>query len=82
MSIKGQRAYLADLSRLAGRGFAATSEATDAVLRLLVEQLGMRTAFLTRITREAGESEVVAALNEAGGVGVLAGAILPLSNTY
>ncbi len=43
-------------------------------------QLGMRTSFLTQIA--GGKNRVVAAHNEPGGSGVVAGTILPLAHTY
>lgn len=75
-------AYLAGLSNLAGRSFGSEAEAREALLRLLSEQLGMRSAFLTRITPEENRNEVVASHNAPGGCGIPAGAVLPLSGTF
>ncbi len=74
--------YLGCLSALAGSSFASSREATDAVLRLLSDQLGMRSGFLTRITPQQNGNEVLAAYNAPGGCDVPAGALLPLSETY
>ncbi len=74
--------YLGGLSELAGRSFASTEEATEAVLRLLSEQLGMRTSFLTRIAPEEDRNEVLAVHNEPDGCAIPAGAVLPLSGTF
>ncbi len=75
-------AYLAGLSNLAGRSFGSEAEAREALLRLLSEQLGMRSAFLTRITPEENRNEVVASHNAPGGCGIPVGAVLPLSGTF
>lgn len=75
-------AYLAGLSNLAGRSFGSEEEAREALLRLLSEQLGMRSAFLTRITPEENRNEVVASHNAPGGCGIPTGAVLPLSGTF
>ena len=78
----GSPAYLGGLSELAGRSFDSVEEATLALLQLLSEQLGMRSAFLTRITPEENRNEVVASHNAPDGCGILAGAVLPLSGTF
>ncbi len=78
----GSTAYLGGLSELAGRSFGSVEEATKATLKLLSEQLGMRSAFLTRITSEENRNEVVASYNEAAGCGIPVGAVLPLSGTF
>ena len=78
----GLPAYLGILSELAGRSFGSMEEATDSILRLLSEQLGMRSSFLTRITPEGDRNEIIASHNEPGGCGISAGAVLPLSGTF
>jgi hypothetical protein len=75
-------AVLDGLSELAGQAFASTAEATMAVLRLVAEQLGVRSSFLSRITREEGRFEVVAAHNDPGGCDMATGAILSLPQAY
>ncbi len=75
-------AYLGGLSELAGRSFGSAEEAAQALLRLLSEQLGMRSAFLTRISAEGNRNEIVASHNEPDGCGIPAGAVLPLSGTF
>ncbi len=62
--------------------YRTTSDATDAVLRAVAQLLGMRTTWISRIERSASEAFVVASLNEAGGCGVTAGAVLPAQDTY
>lgn len=74
--------YLSGLSELAGNSFHSTHEAIDATLRLLVEQLGMRSSFLTRIERIEGRHEVVAAYNEPGGCDIVEGDVLELPQTF
>ena len=74
--------YLGGLSELAGTSFGSSREATNAVLRLLADQLGMRSGFLTRITPQDNRNEVLAAYNAPGGCDIPAGALLPLSQTY
>jgi hypothetical protein len=78
----GSTAYLGGLSELAGRSFDSVEEATEALLQLLSEQLGMRSAFLTRITPEENRNEVVASYNAPDGCGIPVGAVLPLSGTF
>ncbi len=75
-------AYLGGLFELAGRSFDSIEEATDALLRLLSERLGMRSAFLTHITPEGNRNEVVASHNAPDGCGIPTGAVLPLSGTF
>jgi len=45
----GSPAYLDGLSEIAGRSFDSVKEAKEALLQLLSEQLGMRSAFPTRV---------------------------------
>ena len=78
----GSPAYLGGLSELAGRSFGSAEEAGEAILRLISEQLGMRSAFLTRITLKENRNEVVASHNAPGGCGIPVGAVLPLSGTF
>ncbi len=61
--------YLHSLSRLAGRSFASTEEATRAILRLITQNLGMRTSLLTRVVAGEGRAEVIAVESEPGGCG-------------
>ncbi len=75
-------AYLGRLSELAGRSFDSVEESTQALLKVISEQLGMRSAFLTHITPESNRNEVVASHNAPDGCGIPAGAVLPLSGTF
>ena len=78
----GSSAYLGSLSELAGRSFGSEEEAREALLRLLSEQIGMRSAFLTRIAPKENRNEVVASHNAPDGCGIPVGAVLPLSGTF
>ena len=75
-------AYLGSLSELVGCSFDSVEEAREALLQLLSVQLGMRSAFLTRITPEENRNEVLASYNAPEGCGILVGAVLPLSGTF
>ena len=62
----------------AGRSFSSSREAIETTLRLVASQLGARTAYVARITREEGRFEVLAVHEEPGGLGVPEGLIAPL----
>ena len=85
-SDKGARtdtfAYMDSVSMLASTRYRSTQELIDAILELLVEQLDVRTSFLTRITGDDGCYEVLAAHNLPGGVGVPPNASLELRQTF
>ncbi len=74
--------YLNSLSELAGRSFPSTAEALEAILRLVVEQLGLRTSYLMQITCEEGRSEVLAVYNTPGGCDIARGTVLELTDTF
>ncbi len=78
----GSVRLLDGLSALAARCFASTDEAIGAVVRAVADQTGARSSFLTRITRDAGRSEVLAAFNAPDGCDVKAGAVLALPQTF
>ena len=71
-------AYLDTLSRVGQRRFASTHEAMAAILRLLVEQLRMRTSLIARATGEADRFEVVAVYSEPDGCALAEGSVLRL----
>ncbi len=73
---------LASLSQLAGRSFASKQEVIEAILRLIVDQLGLGSSFLARTDRETCQLEVVMAHNRAGGSEVRPGAAVELAQTY
>ena len=75
-------AYLDGLSVLAGRSFPSTAELLGAVLKLVVEQLGLRTSYVTEIACQDGQSVVLAAYNAPGGCDVREGAVLVLTDTF
>ena len=75
-------AYLGQLSALAVRTFNSTEELMEAILALIVDQLGLRTSFLTHIVREQAENRILAAYNEPDGCGIPAGVELPLEDTF
>jgi hypothetical protein len=70
------------LSALAGRSYASTVEAVDAILKLLADQLGMRTTYLSRVDRDGGQVRIQFAHNLAGGCGVPPGSSHQLEDTY
>ncbi|CAA9266862.1 MAG: hypothetical protein AVDCRST_MAG93-2449 [uncultured Chloroflexia bacterium] len=74
--------YLHSLSELAGCSFASTTEALGATLKLIVDQLGLRSSFVTAIDRETCQNEVIAAYNVPGGCDVPAKALLELPETF
>lgn len=74
--------YLSSLSALAGQSFASTQEAVEAILKLVVDELGLRSSFLTRIDQEECQNEVVMAANLAGGSDIRAGVALELPQTF
>ncbi len=82
MERTGPREYLGGLSTLAGRSFSSAQESTEAILRLIADQLGMRSAFLTHITIDEERNEIIASYNAPGGCDILPGLVLPLSGTF
>src|SRR5689334_9194411 len=83
MSIHNEaNAYLDSLSTLARCGFHSNQAATEAILQLLTEQLTMRSSFLTHITGEAGQFEVIATHNEVGGCDIQVGIIVSLYQSF
>ena len=74
-------AYLGKLSPRVGRSYASIHEVMEAVLQLLVEQLGMRSVFVARAIAQENRLEVLVARIEAGGCEVAVGASLPLQRT-
>ena len=74
--------YLSNLSELAGHSFVSTQEAVEAILRLVVEQLGLRSGFLTHISPEARQNEILVAYNSTGDSDVQEGALLKLPQTF
>ncbi len=78
----GGGTVLARLSELAGHSFASKQETIEAILRLIVDQLGLRSSFLARTDREACQLEVVMAYNEVGGSEVQPGTVVELAQTY
>ncbi len=75
-------AYLGPLSALAAHTFRSTDALMDAILTLVVDQLGLRTSFLTHIVPEHDQNRIVAAHNAPGGCDVLAGTAMPLEDTF
>ncbi len=75
-------AYMESISNLAGSRYQSTGEMVEAVLRLLVGQLGMRSSHLAHVVPEDDRYEIVSSFNEAGGSEVPAGAQLELHKTY
>ncbi len=73
-------AYLSGLWALSGRGFASMNDASQAIVRLASNQLGMRSAFLAQF--EGEEKRVLASHNAPGGCDIAAGAVLPIAHSY
>ncbi|MDP9312191.1 MAG: GntR family transcriptional regulator [Chloroflexota bacterium] len=67
------------LARFTAQRFASAQDAADAALVLLAEQIGVRTAFMTRL--DAYQLQVVAAYDR-GGCGVDAGVAYPLDDAF
>ena len=70
------------LSAEAVRGYSNSTEAMQAAVRLIGEQLGMRTGWLNGIDCGGGAARVLAAYNAPGGSGVEAGGTLPLPDLF
>jgi PAS domain S-box-containing protein len=81
MVLAGYREPLAE-SAFGGRSFSSSREAIETTLRLVTSQLGLRTAYVARITRGEGRFEVLAVHEEAGGLGVAEGLIAPLGEAW
>lgn len=75
-------AALDRLSTLAGQSFGSGHAARTATLRLVADQLGMRTSYVSRITPASGAAEIVAAYNADGGCAVAADTSLALPDTF
>jgi len=74
--------YLGELSVLAAKSFASTSEAIDAILILVSHQLGMRSSFLAHVDRDHERVEVVDAHNAPVGRAIERGEAPPLPAHY
>jgi hypothetical protein len=75
-------AYLSGLSELAGHSFASTQEAVEAILQLIVDKLGLRSSFLTHISREECQEEILVAYNLVDGSDIQSGVKLELPQTF
>lgn len=73
---------LGGLSSLAGRSFSTSGDAIEAILKLIADQLGMRTTHLSHISEEDNLQSVVAAFNAPDGCAVMAGSEIDLEDTY
>ncbi len=74
--------YLSGLSALASRSFVSIQAAVEAILQLVVEQLGMRSSFIAHIKYENGELEVLAVRNMPGGCNIQVGTSVPLPKSF
>ena len=70
-----------ELSALAARSYGSADEAATAAVRLIAEQLGMRTSYLTRLL-PAGRLEILAAYRAPGGCAIAAGEIYAAPETF
>jgi hypothetical protein len=77
-----QSPYLDSLSALSATSFPSTNALIDAILRLITEQIGLRTSFLTHITPGENRNHVVAAYNQPDGCDLAADTDLPLEDTF
>ena len=75
-------ALLGGLSSLAGRSYRTSAEATEAILKLIAAQLGMRTTYLSRINRASDDLLVRSSFNAPDGCDVVAGSTFDLQDTY
>ncbi len=74
--------YLSGLSGFAAKGFESPWKTIEAILEAVVEQLGMRTSFLSHIEREGGRFRVLASHNRPGGWGMEPGDAVGLSDSF
>jgi hypothetical protein len=74
--------YLDSLSILAAKSFPSTDTLIEAILALITEQSGLRTSFLTHITPQENRNRIVAVYNQPNGCDLVAGADLPLEDTF
>ena len=74
--------YLSGLSALAARSFVSIQAAVEAILQLMIEQLGMRSSFIAHIKYENGELEVLAVHNMPGGCDIQIGTSVPLPKSF
>jgi hypothetical protein len=79
---KGNGTYLVTLSELSARSFASTSEALGAVLKLIVNQLRLRSSFVTHIDRKEGQNKVLLSYNAPGSSDIPTEALLELADTF
>lgn len=74
--------YLSGLSALATRSFVSIQAAVEAILQLMIEQLGMRSSFIAHIKYEKDELEVLATRNMPGGCDIQIGTSVPLPKSF
>jgi len=74
--------YLSGLSGFAAKGFESPWKTIEAILDAVVEQLGMRTSFLSHIEREGARFRVLASHNRPGGCGVEPGDAMDLAGHF
>lgn len=74
--------YLSGVSELAGHSFASTQESLEAMLKLIVEHLELRSSYVTHIVSEECRNEVLMAHNSPGGSDIPNGAQLELPGTF
>jgi hypothetical protein len=81
-SLQAAPPFLDSLSQLAARSFATTPALVDAILRMITNQLGFRTSFLTHITSAENRNNVLAAHNLPDGCDIAPDVELPLEDTF
>ena len=74
-----RRVPLRALARFTAQQFASAHHAVDAALRLLAEQIGVRSAFMTRL--HVDQIQVIGAYDR-GGIGIDAGVTFSLDDAF
>jgi hypothetical protein len=67
---------------IAGRSQGTFREFSDSIIRTLLHQISMQTAFLGRAWEAENRQEIVCALNPRGGPDVYVGQEIPLHDTF
>jgi len=75
-------AHRSDLADMAGSGFAIGDDAIGAILSLVADHLGMRTAYLMRLLPEPGRTWIANVYNGPGGCDLPAGGEVAVADTF
>lgn len=74
--------YLDSLSALSARSFATLSEVVESVLRLIVDEIGLRSSYMTQLDPSTQHATITAAVNQPGGSNIEPGANFPLGHLF